>query len=60
MKDYVICNSLYGKIGNVEKALDIGSGGGYFVNCLAKKLNRKVTGFDISNEGFTKAYQKCI
>ncbi|KKM89074.1 hypothetical protein LCGC14_1252340 [marine sediment metagenome] len=59
MKDYIICNSLYEKIGNVEKVLDIGCGGGYLVNCLAKKLNRKVTGFDISNEGFTKAHEKC-
>ena len=47
MKDYIICNSIYEKMGNVEKVLDIGCGGGYLVNCLAKKLNRKVTGFDL-------------
>jgi len=59
MKDYAVCNSIYEKIGNVGKVLDIGCGEGYLVNCLAKKLNRKVLGFDISNEGFTRAHEKC-
>ncbi len=59
MKDYIICNSVYEKIGNVDKVLDIGCGDGYIVNCLARKLNRKVIGFDISNEGFAKSHEKC-
>ncbi|MFQ6108477.1 MAG: class I SAM-dependent methyltransferase [Candidatus Aminicenantales bacterium] len=27
--------------------------------CLAKKLNRKIIGLDISPEGFAKAHRKC-
>lgn len=59
MKDYVICDSVYEKIGDVERLLDVGCGDGYLVNCLAKKLNRKVIGFDISNERFAKSHEKC-
>lgn len=59
MKDYAVCNSIYEKIGKVEKVLDIGCGEGYLVNCLAKQINRKVLGFDISNQGFIRAHEKC-
>lgn len=59
MRDSVICNQVYEKIGNVNNVLDIGCGEGYLVNCLAKKLNKKVIGFDISYDSFAKSYGKC-
>ena len=59
MMDYIISNSVYEKIGNVDRILDIGCGDGYLVNWLAKKLNREVIGFDISDMGFVKAHEKC-
>jgi len=37
MKDHIVCNSIYEKIGKVGKVLDIGCGEGYLVNCFAKK-----------------------
>ena len=59
MKDYAVCNSIHEKIGNVGKVLDIDCGEGYLFNCLAKKLNRKVLGLDISNEGFGRVHERC-
>src|SRR3989344_7417124 len=58
-KDSVICDGVYKKIRNVNDILDIGCGEGYLVNCLAKKLNKRVIGFDISSEGFVKSHEKC-
>ena len=59
MEDSIICNEIYKKIGNVDRVLDVGCEDGYLVNCLAKKLNKKVIGFDISNDGFIKSHEKC-
>lgn len=60
MKDSIICNELHQKIGNINSVLDVGCGEGYLVNCLAKKLNKKIIGFDISDNGFTKSHSKCM
>ena len=44
---------------DADNVLDIGCDEGYLVNCLAKKLNKKVTGFDISSDGFVKSHERC-
>ena len=59
MNNTQICNKLYEEIGNVKNLLDVGCGEGYLVNCLAKKLNSKIIGLDISKEGFNKAHRMC-
>jgi len=59
MKDSIICKEIHQKISNADRVLDIGCDEGYLVNCLAKKLNKKVIGFDISDESFNKANGKC-
>ncbi len=59
MKDSIICNEIHKKIGRVNHVLDVGCGEGYLVNCLAKKLNKKIIGFDLSTEGFAKSHKKC-
>lgn len=59
MNNTQICNKIYQDVGNVKNLLDIGCGEGYLVNCLAKKLNSKIIGLDISNEGFNKAHRIC-
>ncbi len=43
----------------VDSILDIGCGEGFLVSCLAKKLNKKIIGLDISQEGFDKAHSRC-
>ena len=59
MEDHVICNEIYRKIGPQKKILDVGCGEGYLVNCLARKLNMKVVGLDISDKGFAKSRNWC-
>lgn len=59
MKDHKICHEVYRKICNAGSILDVGCGEGYLVNCLARKLNRKVVGFDISEIGFAKSHKWC-
>ena len=59
MEDSIICNEIYEKINDVGDVLDVGCGEGYLVNCLAKKLNKKVVGFDVSDEEFDKSHDRC-
>lgn len=59
MNNTQICNKIYEDVGNVKNLLDIGCGEGYLVNFLAKKINSKIIGLDISNEGFNKAHKLC-
>lgn len=59
MEDHVICDEIHRKIDPEGNLLDVGCGEGYLVNCLARKLNRKVVGLDISDMGFVKAHKWC-
>ncbi len=59
MEDHTICDAIYRKIDLEGNLLDVGCGEGYLVNCLAKKLNKKVVGFDISDLGFAKSHKWC-
>ncbi|MEW6592791.1 MAG: class I SAM-dependent methyltransferase [Candidatus Hadarchaeota archaeon] len=55
----MICNEIQRKINKTGDLLDVGCGEGYLVNCLAKKLNRKIVGFDMSDSGFVKSHKWC-
>src|SRR3989338_7563166 len=59
MNDIKLCEIISRELNNVNNLLDIGCGDGFLISCLAKKLNRKVIGLDISTEGFTKTYNQC-
>ncbi|MEW6455216.1 MAG: class I SAM-dependent methyltransferase [Acidobacteriota bacterium] len=59
MNDKKLCEIISRKLNGVVNILDIGCGDGFLVSCLAKKLNRKIVGLDISTEGFTKAHDRC-
>src|SRR3990167_5648882 len=59
MNNLKLCEIISKKLNDVDTILDIGCGDGFLVSCLAKKLNRKVIGLDISTEGFTKAHNQC-
>jgi len=59
MTDQKICQQIFSKIKRQDNLLDIGCGEGYFCNCLAQKLQKPVTGLDISNKGFSKAHKTC-
>jgi len=59
MEDLTICKEIHEKINDSDSVLDVGCGEGYLVNCLAKKLNRKVIGFDVSDKGFDKSHNRC-
>jgi len=59
MNDIKLCEIVSKKLRNTDKLLDVGCGEGFIVNCLAKKLNRKIVGLDVSVAGFTKAYNRC-
>lgn len=59
MKDEDLCKIISKKLNSPANLLDIGCGDGFLVSCLAKKINRKIIGLDISTEGFTKAHNQC-
>ena len=59
MEDRIICDEIYQKIDPRGNLLDVGCGEGYLVNCLARKLNRKVVGLDISDMEFANAHKWC-
>ena len=59
MTDQKICQQIFSKIKRSDNLLDIGCGEGYLCNCLAQKLQKPVTGLDISNKGFSKAHKIC-
>lgn len=59
MNNTNLCEIISKQLSGVDSILDIGCGEGFFVSCLAKKLNKKIIGLDISPEGFTKAHRKC-
>lgn len=59
MEERTICDEIYRKIDPKWNLLDVGCGEGYLVNCLARKLNKKVVGFDISDMGFAKSHKWC-
>ncbi len=56
MTDKKICELISSRIRKTDDLLDIGCGEGYLCNCIASKLQKKVTGLDISNKGFKKAH----
>lgn len=59
MNNTKLCEIISRQINVVDILLDIGCGEGFLVSCLAKKLNKKIIGLDISPEGFAKAHSKC-
>ena len=59
MNELKLCEIIAKKLKGADNLLDIGCGDGFLVSCLAKKLNRKVIGFDISTEVFVKAHTQC-
>lgn len=59
MNNTRLCELISKQLNGVDVLLDIGCGEGFLVSCLAKKLNRKIIGLDISPEGFAKAHRKC-
>ncbi len=56
MTDKKICELISSRIRKTDTLLDIGCGEGYLCNCIASKLQKKVTGLDISDKGFQKAH----
>lgn len=58
MRGSGLCNKIAEKLKGVETILDIGCGEGDLVTCLAKKMNKKMVGLDVSHSGFTKAKRK--
>ncbi len=56
MTDKTICKLISARIKKTDKLLDIGCGDGYLCKCIAGKVNQKVIGLDISNDGFEKAH----
>jgi len=59
MNDIKLCEIVSKKLKITDKILDVGCGEGFIVNCLAKKLNRKIVGLDVSIAGFSKAHNRC-
>lgn len=59
MNDTKLCEIVSKKLRNTDKILEVGCGEGFLVNCLAKELNRKIVGLDVSIAGFTKAHNRC-
>lgn len=59
MNNTNLCEIISKQMNGVDSILDIGCGEGFLVSCLAKKLNKKIIGLDISPEGFAKAHRKC-
>lgn len=56
MTDKTICELVSARIKKTDKLLDVGCGEGYLCNCIASKMKQKVTGLDISSNGFEKAH----
>ncbi len=56
MTDQKICDLISSRIKITDSLLDVGCGEGYLCNCIAKKLQKKVIGLDISDKGFKKAH----
>ena len=48
MNDTKLCEIISKKLRNADKILDVGCGEGFLVSCLAKELNRKIVGLDVS------------
>src|SRR3989344_4818217 len=59
MNELKLCEIIAKKLKGADNLLDIGCGDGFLVSCLARKLNRKVIGLDISTEGFMNAHTRC-
>lgn len=59
MNDTKLCEIISKELRNADTILDVGCGEGFLVNCLAKELNRKIVGLDVSIAGFTKAHNRC-
>jgi ubiquinone/menaquinone biosynthesis C-methylase UbiE len=59
MKHRKLCEIVSRKLEGIDALLDIGCGDGFLVRCLARRLNKRIIGLDISAEGFAKAYGQC-
>ncbi len=59
MNDINLCEIISRKLNGMNNLLDIGCGDGFLVSCLARKLNSRIVGLDISTEGFVKAHNQC-
>lgn len=55
MKDKELYQIISGKLDGAENILDIGCGEGGLCNYLAKNTKKKITGLDVSGNGFKKA-----
>lgn len=60
MKDKELYQKISGKLDGVENILDIGCGEGELCNYLAKNTKKKITGLDVSENGFKKAKRTAV
>ena len=60
MKDKELYQKISGKLDGAENILDIGRGEGGLCNYLSKNTKKKITGLDVSENGFKKAKSTAV